>query len=325
MVSQPVDVSIRKQTPEDDPQVIDLYRRAAPDLPGMTVDEYRGFLASIPEDVPRMRLVAERDGNFVAQGTTIRRFWVGEVPSYQVDVVVHPDQRGHGIGTRVADRVLKTTAEFDAARIFADVREGHQAGTRFVERYGFSPTGHVGRLSRLDVDTVEFDDGYAVLEEQLASEGIRVATLADLGMDETVLRPIHGVDLVTAADEPASEPFQPSFELWRDMLVKQPGVTADAVWIAFDRDTPIGLTKLRRQGPDAAWHEGMGVLRQYRGRGIARLLKRHSILWAGRNGLRALFTGNDINNPRMYAINIRLGYQPLPGHIEYTKEATVEK
>jgi GNAT superfamily N-acetyltransferase len=97
-------------------------------------------------------------------------------------------------------------------------------------------------------------------------------------------------------------------------------MSADAIWVALNQEQPIGYAMLRRQGGNNAWHQGTGVERPYRGKGVARLLKLHAIRWALRNGVDFLYTGNDVDNPRMYAINMRLGYQPLPATIEVVRD-----
>ena len=125
--------------------------------------------------------------------------------------------------------------------------------------------------------------------------------------------------LSIAKDVPSSELFSPPFEQWRDVFLGPPGKSPESIWVALDADQPIGLAALRRQGGNSAWHEGTGVERPYRGRGVARLLKIRTIEWARENGIDFLYTGNDINNPRMYDINIRLGYSPLPSRIEVVK------
>jgi GNAT superfamily N-acetyltransferase len=57
------------------------------------------------------------------------------------------------------------------------------------------------------------------------------------------------------------------------------------------------------------------VRRAWRGRGLARILKEATIGWAIANGLTALETGNDVDNAPMRAVNLRLGYQPLPDEV----------
>jgi GNAT superfamily N-acetyltransferase len=83
----------------------------------------------------------------------------------------------------------------------------------------------------------------------------------------------------------------------------------------------VGLARLRRQG-NAAVNAYTAVDPAYRGRGIARALKLRTVLWARATGLEYLYTGNDIENRRMLAINSRLGYTPLPASVEMIKVLT---
>ncbi len=68
------------------------------------------------------------------------------------------------------------------------------------------------------------------------------------------------------------------------------------------------------------WNAYTGVDRAYRGRGVARALKLRTIQWARQNNVDFIYTGNDIANQRMLAINVQLGYEPLPGWVEVVKE-----
>jgi GNAT superfamily N-acetyltransferase len=61
----------------------------------------------------------------------------------------------------------------------------------------------------------------------------------------------------------------------------------------------------------------------YRGRGIARALKFKTIEWARENGIETIYTENDLENHRMLAINVSLGYKPLPPEVELVKDLPV--
>ena len=56
-----------------------------------------------------------------------------------------------------------------------------------------------------------------------------------------------------------------------------------------------------------------GVLREFRGRGLAQALKWQTVLLAKKEGMRYIRTNNDSQNAPMLAINRKLGYQPEPG------------
>jgi GNAT superfamily N-acetyltransferase len=264
--------------------------------------------------------VAEHEGAIVGYALVLEMFWVEQSGSSFVDIAVHPDHWGEGLGSCLYDRLLPAAQSSGAERLYAEVGDDGPQSQRFAAKRGFKETGHVERMSCLDVRKVTLD-GYDGLEERLRSEGIHVTTLAELGpRDDHVLRAVHAVDMSTARDVPSSEVFYLPFERWRDWLLTRPGVTPESIFVALERDQPIGLATLGREGTDSAWHRGTGVERAYRGRGIARLLKLREIKWARENGVDYLYTGNDVNNTRMYAINMRLGYRPLPGRVEMVKE-----
>jgi predicted GNAT superfamily acetyltransferase len=63
-----------------------------------------------------------------------------------------------------------------------------------------------------------------------------------------------------------------------------------------------------------------GVARTHRGRGIATALKVDVLARAKARGLRAMTTVNDEPNKAMRGVNIKLGYQAVPDHIELEKK-----
>jgi RimJ/RimL family protein N-acetyltransferase len=316
----PGDVTIRPQEFNDDPRTVELDNLLDPEFPRMTVEEYRHLIDSTPPGVNTLRIVAEKEGNIIAHAGVVQMFWTDNPTAYIAFLAVIPEQWQQGVGSNLYDRVLKSASEFKAARLYSHVREDREESQRFAEHREFERTGHITRLSRLDVHSPTFD-GYDELEKRLQSEGIRITSLAELGADnEDVLHAVHRVEMSTDEDEPGSETFSVPYEHWIKFFLGQPGMAPEQVWLALDGDKFIGTTALLRQGGNGAWHQGLGVEREYRGRGIARLLKLQTIGWAAQNGVDFLYTGNDIDNPRMYDINVRLGYKPLPRSIEVVRK-----
>lgn len=315
----PPDVVIRPQILDDDPHAVEIGNRLNPEFPQSTVEEYRQLIEKTPPGVKRERFVAERKGEIVGRASIIEMFWTGNPSSFSGGVDVLPDHRGQGIGSALYQPILQSARDFGAERLYARVRDDRDEARRFALHRGYRETGYVMRMSRLDVTKANYE-GYDELEERLRDESIRVKTLAELGpQDDAVLRAIHGVEMRASEDEPSSERYAISFEHWRDFSLTEPGVTPEAIFVALHGDMPIGLTTLQREGANGAWHHGLSVEREYRGRGVARLLKLRTIQYALLNGIDFLYTGNDVSNPRMYAINVRLGYQPLPNSIELVK------
>ncbi|PZS08464.1 MAG: hypothetical protein DLM70_02620 [Chloroflexi bacterium] len=312
-------LTIRAQETADDEAALKIRNGLEPETQ-VTRDEYRDMLAKWPADVIQVTMAAEQDGRIVGAHSLKQKFWVHDPSSFIAGITVERDLWERGIGSALYEDIVERAQKVGAKRIFARFRDGYENTRPFLEHRGVLPTGSVHKSTRLDLRHVNFE-GYETLPERLAREGIRVETLAKVASeDESRLHEVYDVDLETAKDEPGSEPFSMSFDRWLAMMVHGPGTSPESVFVALAQEQVIGYTMVGRLGPDGGESNGMGVLREYRGRGVARLLKLATIEWARANGLRYLHTGNDVNNPRMYAINVRLGYQSLPDRVEVVKE-----
>jgi GNAT superfamily N-acetyltransferase len=295
-----------------------VFVAANPEQPAMSVEEFRGTIATLLSQGRYQVLVSEDGGRVIGFGVLIEMYWTGEEGDFNIAIAVEEAERGRGVGSALYERLIPLAGEWGARALHTSVREDWPASRRFAERRGFVDTGHGERMSRLDVWAADLA-GYEGLTERLAAEEIRIVPLSDFAGDEGLLRAVHALHIRTAEDEPGSTPFAMPFEPWRDSYLVQPGVSPEWIFVAMDGATPIGLTGLQRRGEDSAHLFGMGVERSHRGRGIARLLKLRQIEWARENGVRYLLTGNDVENERMYEINMRLGFQPLPAQIDMIK------
>jgi GNAT superfamily N-acetyltransferase len=84
----------------------------------------------------------------------------------------------------------------------------------------------------------------------------------------------------------------------------------------------IGSTDLRvypKAEPQKAWTGGLGVLKEFRRKGIATALKIKAIESLIKKGITEIRTDNEENNP-MYKINVALGFEPVPFSLEYMKK-----
>lgn len=63
-----------------------------------------------------------------------------------------------------------------------------------------------------------------------------------------------------------------------------------------------------------------GTLREFRRRGLARLVKLATIRWAAEHGITAIYTGNDTENAPMLALNDSLGFHPTIVYQDFGKE-----
>jgi RimJ/RimL family protein N-acetyltransferase len=87
-------------------------------------------------------------------------------------------------------------------------------------------------------------------------------------------------------------------------------------------ERPVALAFLL-VNPEAgvAVNEMTGTLKEYRGRGLARLAKLAAIRWAAEEGFHEIGTGNDSENAPMLALNQSLGYEVKWRRAFFAKEA----
>ena len=71
--------------------------------------------------------------------------------------------------------------------------------------------------------------------------------------------------------------------------------------------------------PHKGWTGGLGVLKEFRRKGIATALKIKAIKGLLKKGVTKVRTDNEENNP-MYKINVALGFKPVPFSLDYSKE-----
>ena len=92
--------------------------------------------------------------------------------------------------------------------------------------------------------------------------------------------------------------------------------------VAVKDNEYIGSTNLEvyyKTEPHKAWTGGLGVLKNFRRKGLATALKIKAIERLLEKGITEVRTDNEENNP-MYKINVALGFEPVPFSREYMKE-----
>ena len=71
--------------------------------------------------------------------------------------------------------------------------------------------------------------------------------------------------------------------------------------------------------PHKGWTGGLGVIKEFRRKGIATAIKIKAIERLLRKGITEVRTDNEENNP-MYKINVALGFNPVPFSFDYSKD-----
>ena len=124
-------------------------------------------------------------------------------------------------------------------------------------------------------------------------------------------------------DVPSTEPFtKPTIAEFEEMVLRDPALDEEAFFVALTDDgSLIGMSNLWRNDPEGKRLDtGLtGVVRSYRRRGIATALKLRTVEYAQANGAETIRTSNEEDSP-MIALNLKLGFEPEPAWVDYTKE-----
>lgn len=199
--------------------------------------------------------------------------------------VVHPDQRGRGVGSvlldRVEERAFEILSDVPSARFGLYVNAGDHAAPAMVEARGLRPTR---RLWQMEIDLAgRVDPGRS-------PEGIEI-TRVDPSED---LRAVHAV--LSTAFEGDWDHHPMSFDPWVEEHATEPMFDPTLWLLARDEGEPVGALIAGDAG-DRGWVEEIGVLPGHRGRGIgAALLRRSFATFAGR-GLARVLLNVDSENP----------------------------
>ncbi len=159
----------------------------------------------------------------------------------------------------------------------------------------------------------------AVAVARIGRAGLSVASAADLG-GEPIYRAVHEINQLAERDVPRSTGFvgEP-FETWKEWM-SPPRVLPERLWIGVFEGRPVGFSYLAYRSNGMVETGFTGVLREFRGRGLARALKLETLVQAAALGVEAVETDNDSENAPIIHLNQVLGYREITGVLEFAKE-----
>lgn len=305
---------------DDIPALVDLQNRIYPDRP-TTIAQEEHFEKVYPQNNPRLRFAVETvDERFVGMGVCLNPFWMNAPGVYSMWGAVDPDWRGRGIGQALLALLKPFAREHQAARLWSDCREDFDFAIRFFERAGFRNFG-LRFESKLDLTT--FDEArFPGAVERVLDAGFELSTLAaERSTYPDADRWLYELNHATMQDVPlpGGARLNMTYEDFRNVMLDSPDADPAAVFIAKYGGKYVGLTALwlPKQGP--AYTTSTGILREFRSQGLALALKLLSIrVMKARDYVEAR-TNNDTANPAILRLNEKLGYQKLPGWLQWEK------
>src|SRR5438445_11274649 len=255
----------------------------------------------------------------VATGEISPMPWSFHPQKFWMDLEVHPDWQGRGIGQAMYEAIGEELRAKGAIVVRSSTQEDKTESVRWLEKRGFVEKmrhweSHVD-LASLDEATFE--------DKAVVPEGLEIVTLKDARREDPgCLRAIFEMANAIGPDIPSPDVYTPTtYEMFLSH-VDSPSTLEDGYFLAKDGDRYVGISNLwKSEGlPDVLYQGLTGVLREYRGRGLAWALKMRTIAYARERGSRQIRTWNNTMNRPILNINEALGFIKQPVWITFQKE-----
>ena len=289
-----------------------------------SAEEWRHWERMI-DDPQRLRIaVVGPDGKVAGTGSLAVGMMARADGAQFLGMSVFKEHRRRGIGSATLESLEAEAKRRRVPRVLAGVSASKPFAFEFAKKRGYN---EIGRRIMSFRELASYEPG-AWLEslDRVAGQGIAFGSFTEIlaGRDEAgrarFWRDLWEAEGPMWDDIPFASPIPHwTYEQFVKMSVENPQIKRDLSIVAYDGDTIVGYTMTGdRQGKDGNTYM-TGVARTHRGRGIAMALKVDVLARAKALGLRAMTTVNDEPNKAMRGVNMKLGYQAVPDHIELEK------
>jgi GNAT superfamily N-acetyltransferase len=241
----------------------------------------------------------------------------------RIRVLVDPARRRRGVGSSLCAALIELARGLGSTELVTEAQAGEPQAQRFLTQRGFAEY-HRRQEGRLDLSTVDpatIAHGIDVQTDAFFPTGVRIATYRQLQLAVAdAPRRLYGLDTTLWADVPFGLTGSiPTFEQYQVLELADPDFLPAATFIALDGERWIGIGALM-SGRDYLLNSMTGVVRDWRGRGLARWLKLHTIRCAFERGAPEIRTFNDSVNEAILALNRSLGFRVAAVERRYRRE-----
>ncbi|WP_161606179.1 GNAT family N-acetyltransferase [Microlunatus speluncae] len=318
-------MELRALGPEDIPGWVELLDAcAAADRTGehYSAEDLVEDLESPGLDLARDTLAVLRDGRLAGYGSLAVRETTEPVFRVALDSAVHPEHRGHGVGTELLRWAIRTAEQRQAAEgsdqplnLRAGLPEADQRGARLLTKHGFSAVRWFSEL------TLE-------LAADRPAPGPDPAGLTLLPYAPEFEEPLRILRNDAFADHWGAGTW--TIEEWRHYKTRSRNFRPELTWLALTEDgTPVGMaiTMYYEADTDAtgvkdAWIDIVGTAASHRKRGIASALIGRVGTSATELGYQTMSLGVDAASPTgADALYRSLGFQPERTTVTYDRIA----
>lgn len=309
--------SIRSAATDDIPHIVGALNTVLPAAEAISEELYRYEEGMIRPDETVLQLVAAVQGTIVAAGR-VQNSHLRPRHRFSLTLAVRPSARGQGIGTELERRLRAFAAGHDGTELTAIISEDDADSRRFLERRGYQ---EAYRRFEMELDLAGFD-WRRFPSWRAGLHGLRLTTLAGLGAAGVSPEKLLELSRELGEDVPHPE-GAPQFTL-EDMrqFVGMPGFRPDGLFLLLDGERYVGMSGVWMREGQPAYTYFTGVSRDYRGRGLATLLKLATIEFVQGQSIGVMRTNNDTLNFPMVAVNEKLGYRRLPARVAMKRSLT---
>jgi GNAT superfamily N-acetyltransferase len=241
----------------------------------------------------------------------------------RIRVMVDPARRGAGLGSAMYDALEARARDAGATELVTEAAAGEAGARALLARRGFVEYHRriESRLQLSEVTPTAIARGIEALTDMFFPDGVRIATYRQMLLAvPDAARRLYELDAQLWADVPFGLTGSvPTFEQYQAQELADPDFLPQATFLALDGQRWIGLGALMN-GPGFLLNSMTGVVREWRGRGLARWLKLHTIRWALERDAPELRTFNDSVNDAILGLNRSLGFRVESVEIRYRKD-----
>ncbi len=250
-----------------------------------------------PAEARALDLVAVEGDRVLARGAAGLNTWTSTPGAAWANVIVAPERRREGIGSRLGSALIDHLRAQDAVKATAFVRQTDEA-ERWARERGWQRVIN-GLLIGVDPRRIaepELPDGFRCVPFSELEPTAVYETMCDAALDEPNAVPNDRIELAEFERE------------WED-----PDIDLHSSVAVLDGDRVVSFSILKVAG-DRGQHGFAGTASDYRGRGLATAAKRAALRAAAGRGVQRVTTSNAEENAAMRHINRQLGFEPV-GHV----------
>jgi mycothiol synthase len=311
-------LEIRHATPEDFTRISQIQNLVSPERPQSAAElleenqnrdtkiKEQFFVAIFEQEIQGFMMYTQHPSHYHPQ-----HFWLR--------AAVHPDFRRLGIGSKLLQAVMQDLEPFNPILLQCGAQENRDFSLKFLVHHGFSEEW---RRVNMMLNLEQFDAApFEGLIEKLKARGFSFKSIDHLRNDPERDQKLCDLGNAVSNDVPLGMVNTPlTLEQFQKSILEISWAREEAFVVAVFEGQYVGLNNLGVDSNGHSFVDVTGVLPEFRGRGLAQALKLIGIEWALKQGIKKMFTANDLVNAPMLAVNQKFGFVHEPIHIRYGKK-----